>query len=133
MLIIYHGRRPYLPLLACATHLGLDISGAENFLPAALKDDWRAKPLRVIGKDSSGATVLCLIHGRHRSLYRRAIGGVAVLSGIPVRWSSIDDAIRDKSPAIKIGALLAALLPAIFHRSCRGRLTAAIRPHLLTR
>lgn len=130
MLIIYHGRRPYLPLLACAVHLGLD-SRADTFLPGALEFDWRARPLRLMGTDASGASVLCLIHGRHHGLYRRAVAGLTEIFAIPAALLCVDDAIREADAAVKLSALLAGILPDIFHPVCRSRLAAVVRPHLL--
>ncbi len=132
MIIIYHGRRPYLPLLACALHLGLR-QGAEPFLPGALRRDWRAAPLHIAGKDGEGAIVGCLVHGRHRGLYLRTLAGMAGLFGLSLAWVDLDGGLTASGAAAKAKIMLADRWPTIFARRFRTTAAAAIRPVLLGR
>lgn len=128
MIVIYHGSRPYLPLLACALHLGLDRE-AEPFLPR----DWRRTPFSVVGRDGGGATVCCLVHGRHRGLYRRALAGLGGVFGLSLAWVDTDDAVAGAGWGTRLRAWLTARLPGVFDRRWRSVLAAAVRPSLLGR
>ncbi|MDR3591449.1 MAG: hypothetical protein P4N41_17480 [Negativicutes bacterium] len=83
MITIYHGVRPALPQAACRVRL-------EDGGPAGSDRNWRENPLFIAGRDSAGYTVCCLVHGRHRGLYRRALAGTAALFGLSVRWVDTD-------------------------------------------
>jgi hypothetical protein len=129
MIIIYHGRRPYPPLLACALHLGL-LSGAEPFLPGGLRRDWRAAPLLVAGADRGGATVCCLVHGRHGGLYRRALIGMAAVFGLSLAFIDLDRRLSETDIMTRTGFLLAGRWPALFERRFRPAAVNALRPGL---
>jgi len=130
MIVIYHGRRPYPPLLACAAHLGLD-RGAEPFLPAGLGRDWRKAPLMAAGRDEGGAMVFCLVHGRYGGLYRRALTGMAGIFGLSVAWADMDEAAKRLGLGLWLSFRIAAWLPAPLELGRRPALAAAVRPHLL--
>jgi len=132
MNIIYHAKRPYLPLLACALHLGLD-NEAEPFLPANHKHDWRTKPLLVAGGDSNGATVYCLAHGRHRGLYRRTLAGMAGIFSFSLAWVDLDREMAARGLAARLCVLLADRWPAAFGHRLRPRIIADVRASLLAR
>lgn len=132
MIIIYHGRRPYLPLLACALHLGLP-HGAEPFLPDAARNAWPAAPLVVAGTDQGGATVCCLVHGRHRGLYWRALAGMGAVFGLSIAWIDLDRQLAAAGAGIRVKALLADRWPNVFERRFRAAAIKALRPGLLTR
>ncbi len=132
MIIIYHGRRPYLPLLACALHLGLP-QGAEPFLPGDLQRNWRAAPLHIAGKDGGGGIVGCLVHGRHRGLYMRTLAGMAGLFGLSLAWVDLDKELADGRTAAKAKIFLADRWPAMFGERFRAIAAEAVRPALLGR
>lgn len=130
MNIIYHAKRPYLPLMACALHLGLD-NEAEPFLPANLERDWRTEPLLVAGRDGAGVTVCCLAHGRHRELYRRTLAGMAGIFSFSLAWVDLDREIAGRSLAAPLCVFLADRWPAVFGQRLRPRIIAALRSSLL--
>lgn len=132
MNIIYHARRPYLPLLACALHLGLD-NKAEPFLPAELRRDWRTEPLLVVGRDRAGAAVCCLAHGRYRGLYRRTFVGMAGIFSLSLAWVDLDRELAGCDLATRSSIFLADRWPAVFGQRFRPRIIAALRSSLLTR
>jgi hypothetical protein len=132
MNIIYHAKRPFLPLLACALHLGLD-NEAEPFLPATQERDWRAAPLMVAGSDDAGVIVCCLAHGRHRGLYRRTLAGMAGIFSFSLAWVDLDREIAGRDPVARLCVLLADRWPNVFGQRLRPRIIAALRPSLLTR
>lgn len=85
MITIYHGIRPWFPVLACCRHLGIK-SDTER-----LKGwNWRIQPLRFIGYDQNGGAVCCLVHGRYQELYKRALQGIAAIFGLAVSWVDIE-------------------------------------------
>ncbi|MDR7865362.1 MAG: hypothetical protein RIN56_01015 [Sporomusaceae bacterium] len=131
MNIIYHAKRPYLPLLACALHLGLD-NEAEPFLPANLQRDWRTEPLLVAGRDGAGACICCLAHGRHSGLYRRTLAGMAGIFSFSLAWVDLDREIAARGLPAQLCVLLADRWPAAFGRRFRPRILAALRSSLLT-
>lgn len=132
MNIIYHAKRPYLPLLACALHLGLD-NEAEPFLPANLERDWRTEPLFVAGSDVAGDCICCLAHGRHSGLYRRTLTGMAGIFSFSLAWVDLDREIAGHGLAARLCAFLAARWPAAFGQRFQPRITAALSSSLLTR
>jgi hypothetical protein len=132
MIIIYHSRRPYLPVLACALHLGL-LRGAEPFLPGGLRHDWRAAPLLVAGNDREGAKVCCLVHGRHRGLYWRALAGMAAIFGLSLACVDLDRQLAAADAVTRMKILLSGSWPAIFERRFRAAAIRALRSGLLAR
>ncbi|MDT8901200.1 hypothetical protein [Anaeroselena agilis] len=131
MNVIYHARRPFLPQLACALHLGLE-NEAEPFLPESRAHDWQAEPLLIAGPDATGATVCCLAHGRYRGLYRRALAGMAGIFTFSLAWVDLDQAIAACSFATRGRVFLADHWPAVFGHRFRPRIIAALRSSLLT-
>jgi len=132
MIIIYHGRRPYLPLLACALHLGLH-RGAEPFLPAYLKHDWRAVPFIVAGADRNGAAVCCLVRGRYGGLYWRALAGVAAIFGLSIAWVDVEKRLAGMNFLSWTVFQLISRWPALFGRRFQAAAAKALRPGLLAR
>ncbi len=132
MNIIYHAKRPYLPLLACALHLGLN-NEAEPFLPAGQRRDWRTEPLLVAGSDSDGATVCCLAHGRHGGLYRRTLAGMAGIFSFSLAWVDLDREIAAHGLTAQLRVFLADRWPAAFGHRLLPRITADLRASLLAR
>ncbi len=132
MIIIYHGRQPYLPLMACVLHLGL-LRGAEPFLPGGIRRDWQASPLLVAGTDRNGSTICCLAHGRHGPLYWRALSGVAAISSLSLAWVDLDRHLAGKNLLTRAGILLVDRLPGVFERPFRAVAAKALRSGLLIR
>jgi hypothetical protein len=132
MNIIYHSKRPYLPLLACALHLGLT-HGAEPFLPGLENHNWRAQPLLVAGRDDTGALVCCLVHGRHHGLYRRTLAGMAGIFSFSLAWVDLDREMAAHGLSSRLQVLLADRLPALFGRRFRAGIAGVLRPSLLNR
>lgn len=128
MIVVYHAKRPYLAQLACSLHLGL-AREAEPFLPR----DWRLAPLLVAGRDSTGAAVCCLAHGRHSGLYRRALAGFATIFGLSLAWVDVDRTVARAGAATRLRAWLASRLPGFFGRRWRAGLAEVLRPDLLDR
>ncbi|MDR3563902.1 MAG: hypothetical protein P4N59_21045 [Negativicutes bacterium] len=89
MITIYHGMRPNLPLAACSRHLGRPVR-ADGWV-------WRENPLWVAGSDDGGM-VCCLVHGRHQSLYRRALAGTGEIFGIATSWVNTDQLVWQTFP-----------------------------------
>lgn len=128
---LYHARRPYLPLLASAIHLGLGADG-DSFMAAGLRHDWQAAPLFIAGADADGSLVCCLAHGRRRDLYCRTLEGLGGVFGVRLNRLDLDAALAAAAPAERLRAVLAAWLPAAYGRRCYSAVGEIIRPLLYT-
>ncbi|HMM21337.1 MAG TPA: hypothetical protein PKA10_11395 [Selenomonadales bacterium] len=111
MIIVYHSARFYLPLLACALHLGLSYE-AEDFFRAGWAEE-TGKPLRVMGRDDGGNIVCSLIHGRHGGLYKRALEGAADVFELSCRCIRVEDllTVRRTGRNLALSRLIACHLP----------------------
>jgi hypothetical protein len=123
---LYQARHPYLPLLACGLHLGLD-PDCDSFLAAGLRHDWQAAPLLVAGADKSGTVVGCLVHGCQPDLYARTMDGLGGLFGITLSRLDLDAAVRTLTMADRLQAGMAVWLPA-YGQSHRSAVALLIRP-----
>jgi hypothetical protein len=95
MITIYHGRRPYGPLIACLVHLRRS-QKFELSVYDKLTADWRKKPFITIGLDDKGNAICCLSHGAYRCLYRRALAGMAAVFGLDMVFCDIDYLLYQK-------------------------------------
>jgi hypothetical protein len=123
MITVYHGARPLLPLMACARHIGLETE--DGFSRQGTLPDWRINPLFPAGLDSAGNTVYCLVHGRHRGLYLRALEGTAALFGLAPRFVDVDRFILAQAGQnVKLlpAALIARYVPALLLPAWRRQL-----------
>jgi hypothetical protein len=102
-------------------------------LPAGLQNDWQASPLLVAGNDRGGATICCLVHGRHRGLYWRALAGMGAIFGLSLAWVDLDRLIAGGDAFTRAKILLSDRWPGIFERRFRAAAIKALRPGLLTR
>lgn len=130
MIVIYHGAKLYLPLMACCLHLD-----AQALFGNYLEKDWRQMPFQVVGNDEAGNTICCLVHGRYRGVYRRAIMGTGRSFGVKLRCIDIESMVLRSSrrDILKsMGLKLAGFLPGVAGECYRQEVSAVLLPYLQT-
>lgn len=98
MLVIYRGSSSLLPLLACYIHLEDDADAIRD-IEAVITNgwDWRAEPMKMMGKDKTGNMICCLVHGSYGSIYHRAIAGISQLFFLETKIVDIDTMIKERA------------------------------------
>lgn len=134
MMTVYHGAKPFLPLIACARHIGAGDSPADSLSNRSEGQDWRKNPLFPAGLDAGGNTVYCLVHGRHRGLYLRALEGTAAIFGLTMRFVDVDRFIMaqvGQNVGLLPAALAARYAPALLFPAWRGKINKTIATKLI--
>jgi hypothetical protein len=131
MITLYHGKKPYIPLLAAYTHLA--VKDAACKIDNGLDLNWRQQPLFFAGKDKYDGSVGCLVHGSHQALYCRAVNGIAAVFGFEVRCLDADKlftSILPKSLNSKFLLLLASHIPVLMRPADKRRLREVFENYL---
>lgn len=130
---VYHGAKPYFPLLACCQHLGY-LRDSDPVVMTGSDWNWHNNPLCILGPDKNGAVVCCMVHGRYGGLYRRSIEGAAAIFGLTVNCIDVDDLLFrqvQSNVSALAGYMLVKYLPGVFGQRFRKTLNELIEPHLL--
>ncbi|SDF26008.1 hypothetical protein [Sporolituus thermophilus] len=115
MIIIYHGRRQLLPLVACYLHLGREQDVGLILRRAKLQQN--IQPFTIIGTDSNGNIVCCLAYGSYGGIYCRAVQGIAQIFSVDIKLINVDHLCSCRSGKGLMSVLrkyLAEWFPSIF-------------------
>lgn len=133
MITIYSGSRPLLPLLACQAHLEYD-ADAVKYVKLLLAEgwNWKAEPMRFIGRDNRGHDVCCVAHGRHGLMYHRAMSAISDLFTLETQIIDVDTIINAKaSYHLWMAACLDVLkYDGAFGQAQKQKFLATLRTHI---